>query len=233
MNTPDHVELYARSAGLKISARTVFVEGTSDVEYFKIASQLEEKSGGSQLLGGSFSIVAAGERGRGGVDGLVQQLLVFRAMASTYRDKSGRQVYRFLGLFDNDHAGRSALKLATSRNVGLQEFSDVFNLFPVMNPAVGDPAAVGRAMLKANDGFKGIDWEIEDMLCPSFLDEYERTYSRFLKSKKTSPGGHVHREWTPDGKTELLRFTRRNAMRQDVDRIVAALVGLRSYIGAK
>lgn len=226
----DYIDAYARSAGLVVKPRTVFVEGTSDVQYFKIAADLEAASGGPSLLDESFCITAAGERDQGGVDGVVQQVMTFMKLGRTLLDRDGRAVYRFLGLFDNDFAGRRALKLTTTLNLGIQEFKDVFCLYPLMNPAVGDPAAVGRAIRNANVGFSAIDWEIEDMLDPNFLDVFEQSNPSAVKSKVESPGKHIHREYTVEGKAALLRFTRENAIRSDVDRIVAALIGLRSYI---
>jgi hypothetical protein len=42
----DYVELYAKSLGFAIKPRTVLVEGTTDVDLFRLAARLEyEKSG--------------------------------------------------------------------------------------------------------------------------------------------------------------------------------------------
>src|SRR3546814_15072906 len=94
MTIIDHVRLYAASAKLDSKKFTVFVEGTGDVEYFRIAAQLELAAGGPNLLGDEFAIVAAGEKDKGGVDGLRRQMTTFHALSSTYLKPNGAKEYR-------------------------------------------------------------------------------------------------------------------------------------------
>lgn len=233
MSINDHVLLYSRSAGLQIKEHTVFVEGTSDVEYFKIAANLEREAGGDNLLNGNFAIIAAGEREEGGVDGVVRQIVTFRQLSKTYIRQNSSEVYRFLAVFDNDRAGRRAMKTSMDLDAGIIEFRDVLCLFPVMNAALGDASAIGRSINRDNPGFKGIDWEIEDMLAVHFVEAFLEEYPSALKSKTISPGGHTHRELTKDGKAQLLRYTRQMAMREDLSNVITALRGLRCYVGMR
>lgn len=233
MTIIDHVHLYAASANLDIKKFTVFVEGTGDVEYFTIAAKLELAAGGPNLFGDEFAIVAAGEKDKGGVDGLRRQMTTFRALSSTYLKPNGSEVYRFLALFDNDKAGRQAKAAAMVMDAGMVEFRDVLCLHPVLNPAVGDASAIGRAIARDNGGFKGIDWEIEDMLSSDFVSAFLEEHPGTLIKLSTSTGGHVHRELTRDGKARLLVYARENAIREDVSNLVAALHGLRCYIGIR
>lgn len=233
MTNIDHVHLYAASAKLDIKKFTVFVEGTGDVEYFTIAAKLELAAGGPNLLGDEFAIVAAGEKDNGGVDGLRRQMTTFRALSSTYLKSNGAEAYRFLALFDNDMAGRRAKAAAMVMDAGMVEFRDVLCLLPVLNAAVGDAAAIGRAIAKDNEGFRDIDWEIEDMLSSDFVSAFLEEHPSALINMKTSIGGHVHRELTRDGKARLLAYTRENAIREDVSSLVTALHGLRCYTGIR
>jgi len=66
-------------------------------------------------------------------------------------------------------------------------------------------------------------------LADAFLEEFPRA----LKRAVASPGGHVHRELTVDGKAELLRYVRTHAIHEDLIAIVACLRGLRFYLGVR
>ena len=233
MTMIDHVRLYAASAKLDIKKFTVFVEGTGDVEYFRIAAQLELAAGGPNLLGDEFAIVAAGEKDKGGVDGLRRQMTTFHALSSTYLKPNGAEAYRFLALFDNDMAGRRAKAAAMVMDASMVEFRDVLCLHPILKPAVGDAAAIGRAIARDNEGFRDIDWEIEDMLSPDFVCAFLEEHPSALIKMKTSIGGHIHRELTRDGKARLLAYARENAIREDVSSLVTALRGLRCYTGVR
>lgn len=233
MHTIDPVAMYAQASGLDVNFNTVLVEGTSDVAFFTIAAELELRESGNNLFANDFAVVAAGERDQGGVDGLLRELITFRQISKNYLGPDGTSPYRFLGLFDNDHAGRRALKLAMAMDAGVVEFRDVICLFPVMNAAIGDPAAVGRAVLKDNSGFKGIDWEIEDMVAKGLIDAFLEEHPQALRGTYISNGGHIHRELTVDGKSQLLRYVRANAIHEDLVPVIGCLRGLRHYLGIR
>ncbi|WP_162599090.1 hypothetical protein [Pseudomonas aeruginosa] len=126
----DDIASYAGKLGMQIKRRNVLVEGTSDVALIHLVGQLEKQRSGLDFLE-DLAFLAAGEREQGGVDGLLRELITFRSLGRNVMDANGKQIYRFVGLFDNDHAGRRAI--ATAKSVGgLLEYRDVFRLMPIM-----------------------------------------------------------------------------------------------------
>lgn len=180
-----------------------------------------------------LAILAAGERDSGGVNGVIQQLTGFRFMARTCLLPDGRSKYRFVGLFDNDKAGRYAVQCARGFDRSILEYWDVFRLFPVM-PLHGDrdPGSLQKKFETENANYKGLDWELEDLLPQTFVDAFSAECPRAVV--RTYPiGGKVHRELTRDGKAKLHRFIREHAIRDDLQAVTEVLRALRFYIGAK
>ena len=139
--------MYAASLGMQIKHRTILVEGTSDVALLGLVSSLERKLSGKELFE-DFAIVAAGERDQGGVNGVVRELIAFRGMARTFLQSNGKPVYRFVGLFDNDRAGKRAIATAHDLDSSILEYKDVFRLMPVMpEPKNLDPGIFQRGDL--------------------------------------------------------------------------------------
>ena len=161
----DPVALYAMYLGFVIRPRTVLVEGTTDVDLFQLAAHLERRATGIELLGGDLAFVAAGERERGGTRGVIRELVCLRGLGRASLLQNGRPRYRFIGLFDNDKAGKLAVKAARELDSTILEYKDVFRLWPVM-PLSGnlDPTSLKKTFEQANSNFKGLDWELEDLL---------------------------------------------------------------------
>lgn len=128
--------------------RSVLVEGTSDVVLFGLAAALYKNEKGKDLLA-DFAVVAAGEGDRGGTQGVVRELLGLRAIASAYLAPSGRPVYRFIGLFDNDTPGQKAINFAQSVGASILEYRDIFRLRLTI-PVLGhlDPGVARRGLSK-------------------------------------------------------------------------------------
>ena len=102
----DAIAAYGMSKGWRLGRRVVLVEGTSDEALLKLTNKLAT-SVGVDLLGQDISIVAAGEHDRGGTYGVGRELITLRAMTPYILDRDGSQVYRIVGLLDNDYAGLS------------------------------------------------------------------------------------------------------------------------------
>lgn len=225
----DYVAHYGVSKGWLLKPRSVLVEGTSDVALFGLAAALYGKGRGKDLLA-DLAIVAAGEGDRGGTQGVVRELLGLRAIASAYLAPSGRPVYRFIGLFDNDTPGQKAVNLARSADTSILEYRDIFRLRPVM-PILGnlDPGTAQRGFEKANEAYKGMRWEVEDLmgegLMQLFLEENPTALVREFRM-----GDACHRELTRDGKARLVRFCRENADLASVKGLVDTLHALRCYM---
>jgi hypothetical protein len=229
----DIVANYALSLGFKVTSRTILVEGTTDVEVFQLAARLEFDSTGIQLLDSELSIVAAGHHELGGTNGVLRELICLRGLVRTCLLPNGRPRYRFIGLFDNDKAGRQAIKTIRTLDTSILEYKDVFRLHPLMPVSKNlDPTSLGRIFESQNAPFKGLDWELEDLLPDSFIEAFAAERSDAI-IRDACANGKTHREFTKDGKARLFQFIKQNALRSDVLGIVDALKSLRCYLGLK
>lgn len=227
----DFVARHGSMLGLRVQVRTVLVEGTSDADLFELAARVERQKTGVDLMRDGLAILAAGEGDDGGVDGVVQQLNGFRFMARSCLLPNGRPKYRFIGLFDNDRAGRQAVKRARDFDRSVLEYRDVFRLFPVM-PLHGDrdPTSLQNKFESENLPYKGLDWELEDLLPDSFCDAFASSCPSGI-ARVNHASGKTHRELTRDGKAKFHRFVRDHAMHDDLQNVVAVLKAVRFYLG--
>ncbi|MBW8072907.1 MAG: hypothetical protein GJU77_04375 [Ferrovum sp.] len=229
----DYVELYAKSLGFAIKPRTVLVEGTTDVDLFRLAARLEYEKSGINLLNDDVAIVAAGERERGGTNGVMRELFSFRGMARTCLLQNGTPRYRFIGLLDNDFAGRKAVKSAQEFDNSILEYKDIFRLWPTMPlPGNLDQKAVKTTFEKANSNYKGLDWEMEDLLPQSFVEAFKiECESAVRDSKKVEE--KIHWELTRDGKAKFHQFIKENALHADMSSVIDVLRAIRHYLNSQ
>ncbi len=227
----DSVTAYASAFGWKIGRRTVIVEGTTDVDLLHLAGRLEREATGGDLFDNELTFVAAGSGDDGGARGVVRELLGLRCVARTIQLADGRTKYRFMGLLDNDDAGRRAVGLARNVDRGILEYRDVFRLRPVM-PRIGspDPRALERTFRDENRAYGVMDWELEDLVSPAFtavfLDEFRSAVIREVRL-----GDRVHRKYTQDGKARFHRYVKENAIRQDLVAVIDVIKAVRFYFG--
>jgi hypothetical protein len=226
----DFVVLYGRALGWNLRPKTVLVEGTTDVDLFQLAASLERSETGIDLLGGDLAIEAAGVGDRGGTRGVVRELISLRNFGRTCLLPDGRPRYRFVGLFDNDCAGRQAVKLARVLDASVMEYKDVFRIQPVM-PTSGnlDPRTLQRNFERSNSVYKGLDWELEDLLPREFLEAFFSENPNSC-SKKLNIGEKVHHDFSRDGKARLHRFIREHAMYDDLGSVIDVLKAIRFYL---
>jgi hypothetical protein len=226
----DSVARYGMALGFAVRPRTVLVEGTTDVEVFQLAARLEREKTGINLLGVDLAIVAAGERDRGGTQGVIRELVALRGMARTCLLQNGRPRYRFIGLFDNDTAGKEAVKMARYIDTSILEYKDVFRLWPVMPlPGNLDPGTVRRIFERENVDYKTLEWELEDLLQEEFIDAFLSEYPGAVVRSRCI-GSKVHRDLTPDGKARLHRFIKQHAVRADLGAVIEVLKAIRFYL---
>lgn len=196
---------------------------------FELSARHFLRDTGKDLLA-DLAIIAAGEGERGGTHGVVRELVVLRGLASAYLSPAGRPVYRFIGLFDNDTAGQKAINGSRSVDASIIEYRDVFRLRPAM-PQKGslDPTALKRSFDQQNEPYKGLPWELEDLvgapLMALFLDEHPTALLR-----EATFSGVVHRELTRDGKSCLVRFCNEHADLASLRNLVSVLHALRHYL---
>lgn len=223
-----NVELTAVQMGWPAARNYVIVEGTSDVSYITRTSELHAARHGAPLLDGNLAIVAAGRGDDGGVDGVNRRLAMFRQLAELDASAQGVWRHRFVGLLDNDRAGRSALAIATKFDSRIVPYEDLFLLrpvLPVFRPGYDRAMEIGQANLP----FASLDWEIED-LCS------ERIVALFLAQfpggvvGQTEIASKIHREYHPDFKNELRSIFVEHATLADAAGFIELLRMLRRYL---
>jgi len=229
----DFVAIYGKSLGFSIASRTVLVEGTTDVDLFNLAARLEREHSGEKLLGKDLTIVSSGVADRGGTRGVIRQLVTLREMAQTCLLNNGRPRYRFIGLLDNDKAGRAALKTARAVDTSMVEYRDLFRLCPVM-PWKGnlDPKSLQKNFERENSGYKGLDWELEDLLPQNFYDAFLGDFPSAV-TRSVPLQGKIHRDLTRDGKAKLHRFIKTYAEYKDLQDVINVLKAIRFYLGLR
>lgn len=231
MEELDSVQRYAAYLGFRVQSRTILVEGSTDVELLHFAAQIERRQTGIDLLGDGVAIVAAGIGDLGGASGVIRELLCLRGLARTCLLPSGRPRYRFIGLFDNDKAGRQAVRVACGFDSSTIEYRDVFRMWPIM-PRTGsrDAESMRKTCETVNAQYKGLDWELEDLFPDSFLSAFLSEHPDVIVRTSTAHD-KVHRDLTRDGKARLHRFVKQHAMRSDLENVVDVLLALRFYLG--
>jgi len=154
-------------------------------------------------------------------------------MASKCLLPNGHQKYRFIGLFDNDKAGRQAISDIRKTDISILEYRDVFRLCPIMPISQNqDMTFLRNKFEEENLKYKGLDWELEDLVPDSFStlleneDPYLLRCSHLVHDK-------VHREWTPDGKAKLIRLVKENAMHPDLIAFIAILHAFRQFFNIR
>ncbi len=227
----DTVARYGLALGWELRPRTVLVEGNTDAELLQLAARLECEKTGVDPLGMQLAIVAAGGGDRGGTHGVIRELICLRGYARTCLLRNGRPRYRFIGLFDNDKAGRQAVSAARNLDSSIVEYKDVFRIQPVM-PSTGnlDPKTLQKTFERHNADFKGLDWELEDLLPEQFFAVFIADRPNAV-AKATAIGGKIHRDLTRDGKAQLHHFVKLHAIREDVSAVIEVLRTIRFYLG--
>ena len=227
----DTVVQYGLALGWHLRPRTVLVEGTTDAELFHSAARLELQTNSVDLLGRELTIVAAGAGDRGGTRGVIRELVCLRGLARTSLLPNGRPRFRFIGLFDNDKAGKQAVSAARTFDISILEYKDVFRIQPVM-PTTGnlDPKTLQHSFERLNAEYRGLDWELEDLLPAQFLAAFFADRPTAV-ARTTRIGGKTHRDLTPDGKARLHQFIKLHAIREDLGAVIEVLHALRFYLG--
>ncbi|NTV47668.1 MAG: hypothetical protein HGB11_14370 [Chlorobiales bacterium] len=230
MEKPDNVLSYGTVLGWNLLPRTVLVEGTSDVFYFELAAFMERKKTGVELLGTELAIIAAGEGDRGGTRGVIRELVALRGISRTVLLQNGSPKYRFIGLFDNDTAGREAVEFARKLDTSILEYKDVFRLQPTMVTSGNlDPKTLNKTFERDNSAYKGLDWELEDVLPLDFRETFFSDHPEAaIRNNKISD--KVHHDLTRDGKARLKKFVNDNAVYDDLKGFIDVLKAIRFYM---
>lgn len=223
------VKQFTDRLGWRTAQGNVIVEGTSDVRLIEFTARLYRKEHGIDLFGEDFSIIAAGLGDEGGVDGINKRYQAIHQVAATESNPDIRAPHRFIALYDNDRAGRDAVRRITGFDVSIEEFSEVFLLRPIMPLKNGtNVKGMKQRFERENDSFRNLDWEIEDLLSQDLILAFEHECPDSVRHKK-EVGGLIHRDFTTDGKRNLIRFVETYATLKDLSKIVELIKSLRDY----
>ena len=226
----DRIVDYGKSLGWKLRRRTILVEGTTDAVLFDLAAHLELQKNSTKLLEPDLAIVAAGEGDQGGAQGVTRQLITLSCLARTNLMQDGRPRFRFIGLFDNDNAGRHAVKGVRIIDNSILEYKDVFRLRPIMPTECNrDPRTLRQTFDRLNSKYKGLDWELEDLLSQDLLGRF-LTHNPSAVVREKRVGDKIHRDYTADGKARLHRYVKHNAKWEDLIAVVDVVKALRFYL---
>ncbi|MGD9918479.1 MAG: hypothetical protein AB7U46_10690 [Paenirhodobacter sp.] len=224
------VERYANGKGWNVGTANVLVEGTSDVRYLRLARDIWQRESNHDLFDSGFAVFEAGLKDDGGVQGVVRELQTLRQMAS--QDAASLMTERnFVGLFDNDDAGRKHARMLCEMDFRVKHYRDVFLLHPIMPTSNGvlGPELQRRAEAQ-NRSCVGLDWEIEDFLSEDLIREFCNAHPRALV-RKQEMAGRVHYEFSKAGKEHLQGYVAKEALVDDVIELIRLICALRDYLG--
>lgn len=226
------MQTYARHKGWEIGACNVLVEGVTDHELLSLAAQRHLMATGEDLQAGGLRFLYAGYLHEGGTHGVVRELTVTRSLAKYALTPQGRLQYRFVGLVDNDAAGRQAIENAQVADVSVVEYRDIFRVRPSMVCGVGEVELdyLRKEFERNNEAFEGLDWELEDLLDEGFVEAFCAQLPGSLLEKQ-QVAGRVHWELTRKGKRELNRFAKRTATLEDMRGVIDTIRSLRFCLG--
>ena len=223
------LEGFAATLDWSVCECNVIVEGTTDVALLWLAAALYYERHETAILGTEIAVLAAGKGGEGGVDGVNRRLNAARQIADADRAPDGALRHRFIGLYDNDRAGRLAIDSACNFDRRLIRCRDLFLICPVMPLALGaDDSVLRRRFEVDNFNFRGLDWEIEDLLSERLLSAFEAAHPAAVQGDREC-GGRKHREFTRDGKRVLHSFVSAKATLEDLMEVVKLIRALRDY----
>ncbi len=228
----DMLAAYVASKPWVLRPNIVLVEGTTDEALFQRADELSIQAGGT-LLGNELSIVAAGQRDRGGTFGVARELITLRSMVPLVLDRQRRPAYRVIGLVDNDHAGRQIIKDVLKLDRAAAEFRDIVAMRPVsLNFASRFPADRKRESELANGPYRTLDWEIEDAVSARVIRLFEQRHSN-LKPRKVRAADKTHHEFSKDGKTAFHRVAQAEATLDDLKEVVSIVAMIKAVMGLR
>jgi hypothetical protein len=92
------------------------------------------------------------------------------------------------------------------------------------------PTSLQKKFEAENLAYKGLDWEVEDLLPEPFCEEFALSHPDAI-TKVTPTGGKVHRDMTRDGKAKFHRFIKEYAVHTDLQGVISTIRSLRFSLG--
>jgi hypothetical protein len=92
-----------------------------------------------------------------------------------------------------------------------------------------DPKTLQKAFENQNNDYKGLNWELKDLLPDHFFDALVDEYPNAVV-RTTRIADKVHRDLSPDGKARLHRLVKAYASKDYLAAVINVLRALRFYM---
>lgn len=226
-----HVLWYASRFRWDLKRYSIFVEGDTDEKYLRHANTLYRQKYGLSLLGERLTVIAVGSGSAGGTDGVKENLPPLWKIIREDCHPSGKPAFRVILLLDNDPAGRKTCSYLTDRYTALNENKDVFRLHRILPRDSQEPRRISDLIRSANEPWKDLDCEIEDLLNEELVLEFLKENPGSLLRESKRQNGQSHFDFTIPGKSNLCRWVLQNAVNKDLDTLAEILKSLRYFLG--
>lgn len=222
---PGIFEMYAQSRRWPLQSTNIVVEGTSDQEYFELASLLFFQKFRRRLVGLDLAVFPVGEGDAGGALGIQEQFPTMRYLSDCDMDATGKRRFRVVTLLDGDSRGKHIAGCMVAAHRSLEMWRDVFILHRSMPRRTADYRALEKDVAAANSAWRPAGVVIEDLigdvLKNLFCDSEGERYG--VRDSSQSLPKHA--------KAPFLRFVRENADLDSIQLLVDVVRSMRFYLG--
>ncbi|MDP4488176.1 hypothetical protein QDG88_09500 [Pseudoalteromonas piscicida] len=227
----EYVTWYAGNHKWPLKKSNLIVEGDLDKAYFNLADRLYYNKTSKRLIGDDLSIFPTGTGDKGGTFGICEHLPTIRKIVDMDSDAQGKAMFRFVALVDGDSAGKNAKRILTSNHSRLIECRDVFVLQRKMPRNTLEPKILTRQIESANQQWKQLDCEIEDLISDDLVDLFIENEPNCIKLPPIVQEGMRHYELQHGYKGQLCRFVENYACYEDIELVIEVLRSMRFYLG--
>lgn len=227
----DLVRRFAQLYGWPVAERMLLVEGEHDQRYFALADRLYTESTRMRLLGDRLVTFPTGIGEEGGSFGLQRFFHPLRTIIDRDLTPSGHKVFHAIALFDNDIEGKRGFGALTGQHLNYRKWRDVFLLQRVLPRTTRDPVQLAGLVSTANEPWKNMDCEIEDLVHIDVIKEFVTLHPQAIKREPEERAAGVHCRFERHAKANFIRFVETNALLCDVGSIVDLLKSLRYHLG--
>jgi hypothetical protein len=155
------VREYARRRNWPLLRHNIMVEGTSDVAYCYLVSDLYKEKMGRSLVGDDLAIFPPGVGDEGGTHGMQLEFPTLRRLIDQDLSDEGKRLFYLVALVDGDSPGKQAARSLAGSHTSFQVYRDIFVLQHIFPSVPGEVKTVQGAFERANLEHKGLDCEIE------------------------------------------------------------------------
>ncbi|EEF62495.1 hypothetical protein [Pedosphaera parvula] len=227
----DIARAFASRRGWKISKLNILVEGEHEQRYFSLADRLYRQKENKALISTQISIFPTGIGDDGGAFGLQRDFHPLRAIMDVDLSADGKRACYAVALFDDDMPGRRGCNSLTGQHLTYRKWRDVFLLQRLLPRSTRSPEQMQKLVDEANQPWRGIDCEIEDLISIDLLSEFLKGNHKAAEREPQEVAGSVRCSLTSAGKAQYVRFVEDNALLADVRCLVDFLKSMRYHLG--